>query len=664
MTTDTLLNATGWTVIHFIWQGAVIGLIAAAALRTLRHQNPNTRCIICITALAAALLTFITTFFALLPGTRAELPLVAPLPVTEAVAAPTASFPPVIAGIWLLGVFIITLRFARQWISIHRLRTRNTDAPDDRWLRIFHALREDLRISPTVRLLRSGLADVPMVAGWLRPVVLVPASAFTSLTPEQMRAVLAHELGHIRRHDHLINMLQGLVEILLFFHPVTWWLSRRLRQERELCCDDLALQVTHQPHELARALAQLETDRIARRSLTLAATNGGPLMQRITRILSLDRNADNHRSGWRGVMALAATTAIAAAGISYAAAPHDPELHEEDLVIEALREAVARDAADREAERMMHEERLARIDKQNAERQAQLDRHTAEIEALLKAGVMTRGEAAEKLAAMEARAASPLNRRVRTNFAEASDEAHIKAMSEVLHELVREGLITPGVAEQKIDTFIEKLHSHAAAQRQRTHTIREHIAGVDPHSQAARARDEADRLATHRTMIESQLAHLHELTIAGELSPEEGHARAVELHQHLAKLIPDASEHVRAQTIYDEALNQQRALKVQRELERRGLYDRMNSTRANTEAIKADLSAAMEDLRSAVHRQELSPDQARDRWIELAESVRRATERAIAEREAEAAELQNMINALMKAHREHNQQQEGQSGGK
>ena len=99
---------------------------------------------------------------------------------------------------------------------------------------------------------------MPTVIGWLKPVVLLPASALAGLTPRQLEAILAHELAHIRRHDYLVNLLQTLVETLLFYHPAVWWLSRRIRVERENCCDDLAVSLCGDPVAYAAALADLE----------------------------------------------------------------------------------------------------------------------------------------------------------------------------------------------------------------------------------------------------------------------------------------------------------------------------------------------------------------------------------------------------------------------
>ena len=94
--------------------------------------------------------------------------------------------------------------------------------------------------------------------GWLRPVILFPASALTGLSAEQLEALLAHELAHIRRYDYLVNLLQTTVETLFFYHPAVWWVSAQVRQEREHCCDDLAVAACGDVLTYARALTALE----------------------------------------------------------------------------------------------------------------------------------------------------------------------------------------------------------------------------------------------------------------------------------------------------------------------------------------------------------------------------------------------------------------------
>lgn len=153
----------------------------------------------------------------------------------------------------------------------------------------FESLKSKLRVQQPVRLLRSGMAKTAMLVGCFRPVVLIPICAFTKLTPDQLRAVIAHELAHIRRLDPWVNLAQHVVEIVLFFHPAVWWISRQVRIEREYCCDDLSVRASESPRMLAEGLALLESLRIVPPAMALSA-NGGSLLGRISRILGDDPN--------------------------------------------------------------------------------------------------------------------------------------------------------------------------------------------------------------------------------------------------------------------------------------------------------------------------------------------------------------------------------------
>ena len=159
-----------------------------------------------------------------------------------------------------------------------------------------HRLSRRLHIARHVRLLESTIVDVPTVIGWIKPVILMPASALAGLTPHQLEAILAHELAHIRRHDYLVNLLQTVVETLLFYHPAVWWLSRRIRAERENCCDDLAVSLCGDPYTYAQALADLEELRAPGRHLAMAA-NGGSLAERVRRLLGAPSHA-GRAPGW------------------------------------------------------------------------------------------------------------------------------------------------------------------------------------------------------------------------------------------------------------------------------------------------------------------------------------------------------------------------------
>ena len=183
-------------------------------------------------------------------------------------------------------------------------------------------MKSKIGVRSRVSMLVSDIVDAPMVVGWLRPLVLVPATAFTSLTPDQLQTVLAHELQHIARRDHLVNMLQAFIEVLLFFHPVTWWLSRQIRVERENCCDDGALLVTGSPRTFAEALLVLESLRADHQTTSpqLLTATGGSLMHRVSRLFGSSQPQPLN-AGWRAV---SACTLLAVAGLTFATATTGP----------------------------------------------------------------------------------------------------------------------------------------------------------------------------------------------------------------------------------------------------------------------------------------------------------------------------------------------------
>jgi D-alanyl-D-alanine endopeptidase (penicillin-binding protein 7) len=140
----------------------------------------------------------------------------------------------------------------------------------------------------------DGLAS-PVTAGWWRPVVLVPASLVSGMAPDLLEALLAHEMAHVRRFDYLVNLGQNVVETLLFYHPAVWWISHRIRVEREQIADDIAARALGEPRRLARALSELERFQFSTHHLVQAA-NGGDLMSRIKRLVRPDTQALNWKA--------------------------------------------------------------------------------------------------------------------------------------------------------------------------------------------------------------------------------------------------------------------------------------------------------------------------------------------------------------------------------
>ena len=293
-------QALGWTLLHFLWQGALLGLLAWLSLALLRGASAKVRygaaCAFLLLMVAAPAATLLLLqpqgpagALPLPPGAIPG-PLAAPGDAPLALRVKAALDPalPWLLGGWAAGVLLLSGRFLGGWARVQRLRRRSAMPVPAEWHLVLSRLCRELKLSRTVRLLQSAAVEVPTALGWLRPVILVPACALAGLAPAQLEAILAHELAHIRRGDFLVNLLQSLVEVLLFYHPAVWWLSGRIRHERELCCDDEAAALCGDPLLLARALTELEALRESAspssHHLALAA-NGGSLMQRIRHLL-------------------------------------------------------------------------------------------------------------------------------------------------------------------------------------------------------------------------------------------------------------------------------------------------------------------------------------------------------------------------------------------
>jgi hypothetical protein len=204
-----------------------------------------------------------------------------------------------------VGVFFLSTRLFAIWIRVQLLRRSRHELIDESWLAKLVELQDRLGIQRKVALFKAAALESPAVIGWWRPVILFPASALSGLTPAQLDAILIHELSHIRRHDYLVNLLQSSIEIVLFYHPAVWWVSNYIRQERENCCGDIAIQVSGDRFDYARALTTLEHLRIEGTGLAISA-NGGSIGQRIRRIIGAPA-AERFNTTWvGGIFGLAA----------------------------------------------------------------------------------------------------------------------------------------------------------------------------------------------------------------------------------------------------------------------------------------------------------------------------------------------------------------------
>jgi GWxTD domain-containing protein len=285
-------RALGWTLFHFLWEGIAIAALLAVLLLFVRGARG--RYAAACLALAAMLGAFAFTFVHVLPD-QAPAPihtkLRPPPPPDPSAGALNTHTPfaasdllPWIVPVWLFGVLLLHARTVAGWMAARRLGRSGVCGAPSEWQERLGTLAAGVRLSTPVTLLESCRVDVPLVVGYLQPLILVPLGMLSAMPPAHVEAILLHELAHIRRRDYLVNLLQAVAENLLFYHPAVWWISGVIRAERENCCDDLVVAVRGNAHDYAVALTALEEGRWTGEP-ALAAT-GGNLMKRIHRLLN------------------------------------------------------------------------------------------------------------------------------------------------------------------------------------------------------------------------------------------------------------------------------------------------------------------------------------------------------------------------------------------
>jgi bla regulator protein BlaR1 len=306
---DQLVKAIGWTLFHSLWQGAVIVLLFMVLYYKFRQHKAELRYIISVAALLVLFLavsvTFVVSFSAAgTPGNEFAVnhpvreSVIPSLLETSVWQSPesndtgrvqlimqhiTEKFS-IIVNLWVMGLLLISVRLAGSSVMAFRYKRTNLARVPDHILERFTHLIERLNVSGRIKLMGSKLAKNPMVIGYLKPVVLVPASIISHISCEQLDAILVHELAHIKRHDFLVNVFQNILELFMFYHPVVWFLNHQIRKERENCCDDMAVAYGG-PLNYARALAQVHEIRFYPKLVVALSTKKYHLLNRVVRIL-------------------------------------------------------------------------------------------------------------------------------------------------------------------------------------------------------------------------------------------------------------------------------------------------------------------------------------------------------------------------------------------
>jgi beta-lactamase regulating signal transducer with metallopeptidase domain len=333
--------ALGWALLHFCWQGTAVALAYAVVDRATSHASSKVRYAVALAALMIMPLVVAGTFadelrianhphspaglttdtsFNFAPAAPAahptpnlhELPLASSLEDQGTdwfnwIATRTDRFLPWVVALWLSGVLLLALRALGGWWQLNLVRSHAQRMVPQEVERAFQRLCQQIHAGRKVVLRASDEVISPLAMGVWRATVILPISAILTLPREELEAVIAHELGHIRRWDYLWNLLQTAIESILFFHPAVWWLSRTVRERREVCCDEIAVRSCAGAAVYARALLRLEEQRTRKLRLAMALGGcSGLLLGRVRKVLGEDIAMESRMTSGVSVAAIGA----------------------------------------------------------------------------------------------------------------------------------------------------------------------------------------------------------------------------------------------------------------------------------------------------------------------------------------------------------------------
>lgn len=277
---DSIIKAVSWTLVHSLWLGLAAALLAGLILLLAKKSTAATR----YKLLAGLSILFLVTigfifyneFETQTPVSQAgklvktgfqteHLVTASDNVIMEegstpfsVIAAFISKYSTWIVFIWFIVFIFKCIRMTSDLRQVYRVRNYQTISPSEIWQKRVSELQASLRIKRSVKLLESRLVTIPSVTGFFKPVILVPVGLLNNIPQDQVEAILLHELAHIRRSDYAVNLMQTFIEILFFFNPGILWISSLLRDERENCCDDLAISVTNNKKEFVNALISFQ----------------------------------------------------------------------------------------------------------------------------------------------------------------------------------------------------------------------------------------------------------------------------------------------------------------------------------------------------------------------------------------------------------------------
>ena len=324
---DDFIRALGWTLIHSLWQGAVVALLYGATMLVLKKASSRLRYRLSLIALMIIPVMFLLTFISIYPEKEAITtsnaetisvitgPVDAELIKTYLTEGHPAGFfkdlfytsilyfekyMPLFVLLWMMGLMVFSIRFLGGLAYTQRLKHHKTYAVSKEWELHLKQISQKMKVSRPVKMVESAIIKMPMVIGFFKPVILMPLGALSNIPADQLEAIISHELAHVLRKDYIINIIQSVIELFFFFHPAVWWISKNIRIEREYKCDDLTLKFYDDPLIYVKALAninEMETNNEFGRFATAFSNGKEQLLDRIQRMINTPRKKSSFPEG-------------------------------------------------------------------------------------------------------------------------------------------------------------------------------------------------------------------------------------------------------------------------------------------------------------------------------------------------------------------------------
>jgi len=305
-----ITRSLGWTLLHSIWQVGLLAVLVLIVNRLLPGKNAVGKYWVATAGMFSAVVWSVLTFieqYASFSGTG--IPLISnPVAVLSSVMEVSIielSFTdqlnqfinsniPLLVSVWVIGLILFSIRLAGGWYYLSQLRNSAAEVKNERLILMVNTISEKLNLRSKVIVAETTEVIAPILVGVFKPMVLFPVAYLAQLSSDETEAVLAHELAHVKRHDYWINILQSVVESFYFFNPFIWWLSTKMREEREHCCDDLAVKLTGRPKIYAETLAAVQEIQISK--LAVGFNGRGKLVARVKRLFEPGKRSTLDRS--------------------------------------------------------------------------------------------------------------------------------------------------------------------------------------------------------------------------------------------------------------------------------------------------------------------------------------------------------------------------------